>query len=516
MKKRALCITMAMALIVTTFTACGEKNNNSAPTGKKDKKEKVFDFADDEAFVLFQSIFTDKDEKSKVTILDNCANEVLAMEDVSFNNSGNGVIRSDCPVAIGIEDEEKRETTDDGYVFKTYNYGLYDLGSAKWIIEPTYANIDVLVGGYEYTTDKDFDATTLLFAGYDENYDKVDIIDYKGNIILDDFETGSYGGVSYEDGNIIVSDYENMKEKVYDMKGELLEERDMDTSDNFEPYDISGYTVSYNEDGTRQILTDPSGNKVADYDSISEALGGASADYMFIEDVNSTTGMYSGTFGDYGFVCNAQGKCVYQKDMTAEDTYSSPTLTDSGFMLYDLDNDKSIYYDIEGNEISGEEEVKKFDYYFSDDTTTAELSEDKSTITIIKDGKEANKLEVSDIEATTVYAVDDEETIYSVVDSTGDNTKVFIGDKAIGTFKGYASVDGDNLVISEYKYNESTGEVISGKVTVMDMEGNTVYESTGSEIVEQVIDNYMIIKRNNYIGICNMKGEYLYKTVVLE
>ena len=50
----------------------------------------------------------------------------------------------------------------------------------------------------------------------------------------------------------------------------------------------------------------------------------------------------------------------------------------------------------------------------------------------------------------------------------------------------------------------------------MDMEGNTVYESTGSEIVEQVIDNYMIIKRNNYIGICNMKGEYLYKTVVLE
>ena len=48
MKKRALCITMAMALAVTTFTACGEKKNNGAPTGKKDKKEKVFDFSDDE------------------------------------------------------------------------------------------------------------------------------------------------------------------------------------------------------------------------------------------------------------------------------------------------------------------------------------------------------------------------------------------------------------------------------------------------------------------------------------
>ena len=515
MKKRALCITMAMALAVTTFTACGEKKNNGAPTGKKDKKEKVFDFSDDEVFVLTQSKFTEKDNTSKTTILDNCANEVFAMSEASFNYSGNGVIRSDCPVAIGIEDEEKRETTDDGYVFKTYNYGLYDLNSAKWIIEPTYANIDTLVGGYEYVTDKDFDATTLLFAGYSENYDKVDIIDYKGNIILDDFETGSYGGVSYEDGNIIVSDYESMKEKVYDMKGERLEERDSDMSGDYEPYDISGYTISYNEDGTKQILTDPSGNKVADYDSISEALGGVSADYMFIEDVNSTTGMYSGTFGDYGFVCNAQGRCVYQKDMTVEENYSSPALTDSGYMLYDLENDKSIYYDVEGNETSGEG-AKKFEYYFSDDTITAELSEDKNTVTIMKDGKEANKLDVSDIEATTVYAIDDAETMYSVSDSTGDNTKVFIGDKAVGTFKGYASVDGDNLVISEYKYNDSTGEVVSGKVTVMDMEGNTVYESTGSEIVEQVIDNYMIIKRNNYIGICNMKGEYLYKTVVLE
>lgn len=517
----ALCVSLLL-------TGCSSKKKANSVDGveinKATKTEKVLEMGDDEYF--FMTAYDSNGTATKSVFLDNCANEIYVFENASIYESI-GPVSADNPVVVCYSEESEDGNNDDvspAGGADLYNEapntkaGLFSLKDGKWIIEAEYTDIQQI--NYDYYDDTVEDKGEMYFVCSDENYNVEKIVDSEGNQILKDVDFTN-GYVEYNDGNFLVTSFDEAtfenKVTAYDKDGK---EVDLGEGGSSEKYDCGDYYQCMNEDGTSYI-TDMDGNIILNAEMAAEKIGKSVDEFSYfsVDSYNKTTGMSSAYANETQYIFDRDINLVYEYKSSFDSNateYTNVSLTNFGFNLstFSMETGEEVsskLYGTDGKELSILSEHP--DATVSDSGDIYYLSEDKNTIYLMDIINNTTKsFDVTGIDCDKISSIAD--GYYAVSSKEGSGVaRVYKGDELLieSTGAQIYQYDDNTIVFDGTTFDTSDYSSVPGKLSIYDMDGNAIYESTGNESLYGKFAKELVVVRSNHTCIIDYDGNVIYQ-----
>lgn len=497
MKKIVFCL--VLSLMITGLSACSNLFNDKAVSKyqiSKESKPKLTNPKKDSAETLIlnsEPLAKSLLNKDEMFLL---GNDMYYIDRESyfygqyfhtlFIISGKGEIINrftdvDLVGAGGIIDKDSKFFMS-AYTSRGYLYGLYDFNAMDWEVEPTFKRVEQISKGY--------------FSAISEG-GRLGVIDQLGNTVIP-FDFGENEGYFRHVGDyFIFCDYEKMVLLVYDKAGNQISEINgysgesfgkhimvYDTSAQLKLYDVNGNLtfdastnpqIAYTFDPYVNKIIELEGNEYRIYDDAYQLLckGNINADeYVYPQEKyytisNNSNGEYSEKFYDY------KGNLLVTQEGKA----------------YNRTNYRYLYYqNHERNEVDLLDTTKMkriiLKGTIKDNQSLIELGEHCLGISDYENG--VNRMKIYNKNGDLI--LDDEiEWAYAV------------GDYILCTSR------------LDYTFMNARGYY-----TLLDQEGEIMYQSQSHEYIMPLNDSLLFVQRGCFLGIMDMEGNWQFKTIISE
>ncbi len=436
-----------------------------------------------------------------ITILDHKGKVVRSFYNAAGNILNYGKADKNTPIIIGLSTYEKP----DPEKWKgNIKYGLYLPAADRFIIEPKYDSIreygDNLYGGTvdNLVTVFDRDGKVCFTQKPEENY----YLEAVGNYLW---------YLPYSGGNAYIYDRDFTKVAEIDQTLGMC-------------YPYGNYVLleyyfyeSDNTEGIRsvELLTDE-GNVYISKDilisrgSLPDVEGTISSIDCFDD-----TDLYRITYGQY--------ELLLDKDFNRIDTINAAEEPNSFFALEygtyykytdNMQNSDAVIFNSKGRAIK-DDKGKTFTNTLGTDEVYR-IEDSKITIYNYLTGSRC-EFTLQGYTAPTVFSPfrdlylirNDKEPFQ--LNAFYKDKLIFSGDNYLWSYPYYGTANNEFQII--YPDKSSGSYEISAINTIINKEGEIVYTSPYEETIYSVDENYVLVKRGNYIGLVDFNGNFVYKMI---
>lgn len=368
------------------------------------------------------------------------------------------------------------------YTDRGYLYGLYDFSKLDWEVEPTFKHIEQLSANY--------------FSAVSEG-ERLGVINQDGNTVIAFDFLENEGYFRHMEDHLIFCNYEKMYILVYDLNGNQICEIPGYSAEPFGEYLMVYDTTS------RAKLYDVKGNIVTDTNAQPE-----------IE-------YYYDTYADKIIEVQENEYRVYDKDLKllckgAINNKESLYPQGNYFVIYSEVNGiySEKYYDYEGNLLVTDQGAPynrtnyRYLYYYNDELDQVQLldTSDMKRFTLNHPLTESQSLIELGEKCLGISDYVDNVNRMQIYNKNGD---LIFDNQVEWAF----TVSDYILCTTQIDYNSIGAR---SHYVLLDHEGNKLYQSKSYEYIIPLNDSVLFVQRGCFLGIMDMKGNWLFKTITTE